>query len=241
MKKKRLDEILIEKGNARDKNDAFVLVTEGHIFVDGQKAIAPAQPVREDAVVEIRGMNSYVGRGAQKLEAAILKFKPAVENTICADIGAATGGFTEILLKYGAKKVYAIDTTRGKLAEKIRRDPRVMVMESTDVRDIARLPDPIDLVTIDVSLISLTGILPAVRRFLAPGGMVVALFKPQYETRDQKDLRHGIIKDDSIRENLLHRFIEWLAENKWGIEGRMESPIRGSEGNTEYLFFLASL
>ena len=238
MKKKRLDEILIEKGDARDKNDAFVLVTEGHVFVDGQKAIAPAQPVREDAVVEIRGMNSYVGRGAKKLEAAILKFKPVVENMICADVGAATGGFTEILLKHGAKKVYAIDTTRGKLAEKIRRDPRVMVMESTDVRDIGRLPDPISLATIDVSLISLTGILPAVRRFLAPDGAVIALFKPQYETRDQKDLRHGIIKDDSIREKLLHDFSEWLDSNGWKVEGQMMSPIKGGEGNTEYLFLL---
>jgi len=238
MKKQRLDEILIEKGHARDRNGAFIMVTEGRVFVDGQKAIAPSQPVQAGVLVEVRGGNEYVGRGALKLEAAIQNFKPEVQNKICVDIGAATGGFTEILLKYGAKKVYAIDTARGKLDLKLRNDPRVVVMESSDVRKITQLPEEAQLVTIDVSLITLTGILPAARRFLAPDGVVIALFKPQYETRNPQDLRHGIIKDDATREKLMHDFVTWLGKNNWIIRGQMESPIKGGEGNIEYLFYL---
>ena len=240
MKKKRLDEILIEKGWAKDKQEAFIIVTEGRVLIEGQKAVSPAQPIFLNARIEVRGPQEFVGRGAYKLEAALEKFHIDVKDKVCADIGAATGGFTQVLLKRGASKVYAIDTAKGKMAPKLREDQRVVVIDETDVRKVSSLPDPIRCVTIDVSLIPLEEILPHVRRFLSEDGLVIALFKPQYQTRDPKDLRHGIIKDDKIREGLLENFLEWAEERAWKIEGTMESPIRGSEGNVEYLIHMRS-
>ena len=239
MKKLRLEEILIERGWAKDTNDAFVVVTEGKVFINGQKAVSPAQPVSPDTKIEIRVGHGYVGRGALKLEAALEKFGIDVSGKVCADIGSATGGFTEVLLRRGAEKVYAIDTARGKLALKLREDPRVVVMEGMDVRDIELLPDPVLVAVIDVSLIPLQEILPYVKRLLPEKGVVVALFKPQYQTRDNKILKHGIIEDKKEREKLLEDFLQWAEERAWKIEGTMESPIRGSEGNTEYLVHLS--
>lgn len=238
MKKRRLDTILIERGVAKDKQDAFVIVTEGRVTIDGQKAVTPAHLVAEGAVIAVREELPYVGRGAYKLAAALDAFPVEIAAKICADIGAATGGFTQILIERGAAKVYAIDTARGKLAFKIRQDPRVIVMEQTDVRDLASLPEPIDLAVIDISLISLRDILPAVRRFLKPEGPVVALFKPQYETRDPAMLRHGIVRDDETREALRDDFIAWAGKNKWRIAGAITSPIRGGKGNMEHLLYL---
>lgn len=241
MQKRRLDDLLLEEKLVKDKHEAFVVVTEGRVLVGGQKAISPAQLVPGDAVVEIVEERKYVGRGAYKLDAAIRKFGIEVKDKICADVGTATGGFTEILLKYGAKKVYAIDTARGKLALKLRCDPRVAVMEETDVRE-ADLPEKVDFVSIDVSLVSLRVILPLVReRLLKKDGAAVSLFKPQYETRDPKILSHGVIKDPGEREKLLADFIEWTQEHGWQIIDSMESPIRGSEGNTEYLLYFKPL
>lgn len=238
MKKKRLDEILIEKSIASDREDAFVKVTEGLIFVDGQKAVSPAQPVDTKAKIEARGKSPYVGRGAFKLEAALQKFRISPAGKTCADIGSATGGFVEILLKYGAKKVYAIDTARGKLALKLREDPRVAVMEETDVRNIESLPEPVEIATIDVSLIPLEEILPRVRRLLSQKGEIIALFKPQYQTRDPKILKRGVVRDAAWRERLLENFLQWAEERGWKVKGTMKSPIRGSEGNVEYLLWL---
>jgi len=240
MKKRRLDEILLARGTAQDKKEAFIIVTEGRVTVDGQKAVTPAQVVADSAVVDVREVLPYVGRGAYKLFAALDAFQIAATRKICADIGAATGGFTQILLERGAAKVYAIDTARGKLALKIRQDPRVVVMEQTDARDLAALPEKIDLAVIDVSLISLRDILASARRLLAPSGAVVALFKPQYETRDPATLHHGIVKDDETRDALVNGFISWLKEHHWHIVSHIVSPIRGAKGNTEYLFHLIS-
>ncbi len=238
MKKRRLDEILQERGATQDKQEAFVIVTEGRVFLDGQKAISPAQLVGEHAKVEVKNADGYVGRGAYKLEAALAQFGIDATGKICADIGAATGGFTEVLLRRGAEKVYAIDTARGKLALKIRQDPRVIVMEQTDVRDLKALPEQVDIAVIDVSLISLRDILGAIRRLLAPDGVVAALFKPQYETRDARILHHGVIRDPSEREKLAEDFAAWAARNGWEIQAKIESPIRGDKGNGEYLFYI---
>lgn len=238
MKKQRLDENLIEQELAGDKKDAFVIITEGRVFIDGQKAISPSQPVKQGAKIEVRKGREYVGRGAHKLEAALEKFGIDVSGKACVDIGAATGGFTEVLLKHGARKVYAIDTAQGKLAPKLREDPRVVVMERIDVRDIKALPEKAQIVTIDVSLISLRNILPHAGRFLGKDAEVIALFKPQYETRDPKALKHGVIKDQGAREELLRDFIGWAKGSGWDILGQIESPIRGSEGNVEYLLWL---
>lgn len=237
-KKQRLDEVLIKQGIARDKNHAFIIVTEGRIFVEGQKAVSPAQMVVPGARMVVKEDTKYVGRGAYKLEAALHEFDIAIRDTVCADIGAAIGGFTQVLLERGAKKVYAIDTAKGKLAPKLRDDPRVVVMETTDVRDLDSLPEGVDFVTIDVSLIPLENILPQVGRFLKEDGSVVALFKPQYQTRDPRHLRHGIVTDDDIRKLLLDNFMVWAGKHGWRVLAQLESPIRGSEGNVEYLLEL---
>ncbi len=276
MKRSRLDEYLIHAGFAEHRRAGFIMVTEGRIFVNGQKAISPGQWVGSCDHVEVREGREYVGRGAYKLEGALAQFNINVDGAVCVDIGAATGGFTEVLLKRGAKKVYAIDTARGKLAVKLRDDPRVVVMEGTDVRDIyphtnkaisgvftgdhklrvdlknkssylkfgvgvKALPEKIDCISIDVSLISLRNILPHAGRFLKKGGTVVALFKPQYEAYDPQMLRHGVIRDDETREKLLSDFTEWCKENGWQVKGVVESSIRGGEGNVEYLFHLSRL
>lgn len=241
MKRRRLDEILLDRGAVQDKKQAFIIVTEGRVFIDGQKAISPAQLIGEGADVKVKDAFDFVGRGAYKLEAALAAFGIDATGKICADIGAATGGFTEVLLRRGAAYVYAIDTARGKLALKIRQDPRVVVLEQTDVRHRDALPEPIDIAVIDVSLISLRGILPSVRRLLAPEGIVVALFKPQYETRDPSILHHGVIHDPAEREKLVVDFSGWATQNNWQIKNKIESPIRGDKGNGEYLFYLVMM
>ena len=237
-RKRRLGDVLIEKGFAKNKNDAFVIVTEGAVRVDGRKAVSPAEMIEAGTEITVRAGNGYVGRGAYKLESALQNFSVPVEGKVCADIGAATGGFTEVLLRRGARKVYAIDTARGKLAYKIRSDPRVIVMERSDVRAIEALAEKIDLAVMDVSLISLRDILPSAARLLRADGEAVALFKPQYEARDPALLSHGIVKNTEEREKLVADFRAWTHTHSWRIMGEMESPIRGTRGNTEYLFYL---
>src|SRR3989338_3338883 len=217
MKRIRLGEFLVEKGWVKNRHEAFVVVTEGRVFIEGQKAVSPAQFIDPEAKIELREAKKFVGRGAIKLAAALEKFGVEISGKVCADVGAATGGFTENLLREGAKKVYAIDTARGKLAPKIRNDPRIVVMEETDIRHLDTLPNSVDFITIDVSLITLRQILPHAARFLKKDGEVIALFKPQYETRDPKILRHGVVKDDSAREELLARFLQWAREHGWQI------------------------
>ena len=287
MMRKRLDEFLIDGGLAASKEEAFVMVTEGRVFVQGQKAVSPSQIIDGKVAVEVRSPARYVGRGAYKLEAALDEFGMSVSGKICADMGAATGGFTQVLLNRGAKKVYAIDTARGKLATKLRYDPRVIVMEGVDVRnievrlgqdsgdkkspeksarknssvsraarpeffqplfsgpasrnsrlDLEYLPEPANLVTIDVSLIGLRGVLPSIQRLLADKGEVIALFKPQYETRDPSELHRGVVCDPQFREELLMNFLKWVQDQGWEIKGKMESPITGLKGNVEYLLYL---
>src|SRR3989344_2582935 len=238
MKKKRLDDILIERGVVEDREGAFVIVTEGRVLVSGQKAVSGAQVIREETDVQIKAIKPYVGRGAYKLEAALSQFEISAQDRVCLDIGAATGGFTEVLLNRGAKKVYAVDTAKGKIALKLREDSRVAVMDATDIRSLKELPDPIELVTIDVSLIPLQEILPHVKRFLAPAGDVVALLKPQYETRDLRMLRHGVIKNMRDRKRIVEGFLRFARDDGWSIRDYIESPIRGSEGNIEYLLHI---
>lgn len=238
MRKIRLDALLIQRGFAFTEKDAFLLVTEGRVFANGQKAVSPAQMIGEGDRIEVRDGREFVGRGAYKLEAAIEKFGVEVDGKICADIGSAAGGFTEVLLKHGAKKVYAIDVGRGKLDLKLREDPRVAVMEGVNVLYMDALPEQSALITIDVSFTPLRLVLPKIRPWLLPRGAVIALFKPQYEIEDKSLLKHGIVEDAAVRERVLADFRAWLGEHNWRERGFMESPIRGSEGNVEYLFCL---
>src|SRR3989338_3700643 len=240
MKKKRLDEILIERGIVKDKEEAFITVTEGSIFVGGQKAVSPAQMYLADARLRLKERFPYVGRGGLKLAAAFRHSGISVEGKVCADIGAATGGFTDVMLQNGARKVYAIDTGMGKLALKLREDPRVVVMEQTNILYLEALPEPIEFASIDVSFTSLRLVLPALKKFLTSKAEVVALFKPQYEVHDA-NLHHGIVESDSVREGALTEFVAWAASGGWDVNGSVESPIPGAKGNMEYLVYLSSI
>lgn len=241
MKKKRLDEILVEKNLAATKEDALKLILGGEIFVRGQKAVSPAQMVDSDEEILMREKARYVGRGGEKLAHAIKEFGIEPAGTICLDIGSATGGFVDVLLQHGAKKVYAVDTAKGKLDLKLREDPRVVVMEGVNILGLPALPEPVDLITIDVSLISLRHVFPRLSKFLRADWEVVALFKPQYEVSDKRFLKHGILEDDAMREKTLNDFIAWLPENGWELLNKSTSPIKGSEGNVEYLLFIKSI
>ena len=236
MKKRRLDDILVERGLIAKKEEAFVVVTEGRVFVDGQKAVSPGQAVGMNAKIAVRDERQYVGRGAYKLAAAVKEFKPHISGAVCADIGAATGGFTEVLLENGAAKVYAIDTAKGKLDQKIREHPRVVVMEETNALFLASLPERVDLVTIDVSFTSLRLIFSVLKKFLKQDARVIGLFKPQYEV-PKRALKHGVVRDEGERREALEAFVGWAEAGGWRILGTMTSPIRGSEGNIEYLVY----
>ncbi|OHA01031.1 MAG: hypothetical protein A3C11_00965 [Candidatus Sungbacteria bacterium RIFCSPHIGHO2_02_FULL_49_12] len=236
-KKQRLDEILIERGIAKDKAEAFITVTEGNIFIEGQKAVSPAQLLDSDVMLRVKEPRKYVGRGGLKLEAALREFNLLPAGKTCADIGVATGGFTDVLLQNGARKVYAIDTGRGKLALKLREDPRVIVMEETNILYLDALPEPIECAVVDVSFTSLRLVLLALKKFLLPGAEVIALFKPQYEV-DKKKLHHGIVEEDVIRKEALNSFGDWAAASGWGIIDQITSPIPGAKGNVEYLLHL---
>jgi len=239
MKKKRLDQILIERGVVTNKDEAFVTVTEGNIFIGGQRAVSPAQIFSADAPLRVKERSPYVSRGGLKLAAAFDHFGITVEGKICADIGAATGGFTDVMLQNGAAKVYAIDTGMGKLALKLREDPRVVVMEEVNILYLESLPEPIEFAGIDVSFTSLRLVLPALKKFLVSGGEVVALFKPQYEVADF-NLHHGIVEDESVRKAALDEFVAWAELNRWSIAAKAQSPIQGAKGNVEYLLHLYS-
>ncbi len=238
MAKRRLDAILLQREYVRDGTEAFVLVTAGRVLVNGQKAISPAQLIADNAEVVVRSNKEFVGRGGLKLDAACKRFEIDVTDKICMDVGAATGGFTDVLLQRGAKRVYAIDTARGKIAQSIRDNPRVVLLERTDIRSVTVFPEHLDLVVIDVSLMSLREILPAVLRLISDDATVVALFKPQYETRNPQHLHAGVIRSNTVRNALTVTFEEWATAHQWEIRGRMESPIHGSKGNVEYLYLL---
>lgn len=240
MKKKRLDEILIERGIAKDKHEAFIRVTEGDIFLLGQKAVSPAQEFPPDVELRVREPKRFVGRGGLKLEAALKEFGFSPEGKVCADIGVATGGFTDVLLQNGARKVYAIDAGKGKLALKLREDPRVIVMEEVNILYLGSLPELVDLAVIDLSFTSLRLVFPIIKRLLRPDGEVVALLKPQYEV-EAFELEHGIVRSDEIREQAFQEFLLWAKDSGWEVLNSIQSPIPGSKGNIEYLIHLKQM
>ena len=238
MKKKRLDEILIERGIAKNKIEAKKMIIAGEIAASGQRAIAPSHMLAEDVKVVLKTRSQFVGRGGEKLSYAVKTFHIDIREKICLDVGSATGGFVDVLLQNGARKIYAVDTAKGTLDVKLRENSRVMVMEGINILNLEKLPELADVISIDVSLTSLRSVFSIVSRFLKEGGTVVALFKPQYEIRDARFLHHGIVKDAAAREKTLTDFIEWLTEHKWGVLEHIESPICGMKGNVEFLLYV---
>jgi 23S rRNA (cytidine1920-2'-O)/16S rRNA (cytidine1409-2'-O)-methyltransferase len=237
IKKQPLRERLLADGLALTADEAEKIIRAGLVRVGDQRIDKPGTPVAADALISVVGRKAYVGRGALKLEEAFETFRLSADGLICADVGVCTGGFTEVLLRRGASKVYAIDVGYGDLDWKIRSDSRVVVMERTNARYVERLPDPVSLVSIDVSFISLTLILPAVCKWLAPGGQVVALVKPQFEASREEIGEGGIVRDSATHDRVIQRIKDFLPTIGLVFCDLCPSPILGTEGNKEFLLW----
>ena len=239
--KKRLDLLLVERGLEESRQRAQALIMSGQVFVNGQRWDKPGMAAPGDAAVEIRGDRlPYVSRGGLKLEKAMACFPIRLEGAVCADIGASTGGFTDCMLQNGAAKVYAVDVGRGQLAWKLRSDPRVVCLERTNARYLSReqVPEELAFASVDVSFISLSLILPPLAALLGPEGEAVTLVKPQIEAGREKVGKKGVVRDPAVHLEVLERWLEHAAAAGLMVRGLTYSPIRGPEGNIEYLGYL---
>ena len=241
--KKRLDCLLFEQGLAQSREKARAMIMAGNVYVDNQKSDKPGTMLPLTAKIEVRGAAlPYVSRGGLKLEKAMEQFSISLENKVCMDIGASTGGFTDCMLQNGARKVYAIDVGYGQLAWKLRTDARVVNLERTNVRYLTdeQVPEPVDFFSVDVSFISLCLVLPVARKFLADGGQAVCLIKPQFEAGRGKVGKKGVVRDASVHLEVLEHFLEHAAHGGFTVKDITFSPIRGPEGNIEYLGYLST-
>lgn len=250
MSKIRLDLLLVERGLADSRTKAQALVMAGQVRVAGQVVDRPATNIVEDADVSVEQSPRFVSRGGEKMEAALASFPAQVEDRVCADVGASTGGFTDCLLQHGAAKVYAIDVGKGILHWKLRTDPRVVVMEETNARYVEKLPEPIYLVTIDASFISLKVLLPVVKGWLEPSydfgekrkendGSVLALIKPQFEAGRKESGKHkGVIRDPAVHKAVLTDVLAFAKSQGLAVFGLIRSPIVGPKGNIEFLAWM---
>ena len=239
--KTRLDVLLVEQGHMESRQKAQAVIMTGSVFVDGQRVDKPGTAVAEDAQIEVRGGTlAYVSRGGLKLQRALELFPITLAGLTCADIGASTGGFTDVLLKNGAAKVYAVDVGYGQLAWKLRSDPRVVCLERTNARYLTheQIPQELDFASVDVSFISLGLILPALDGLLSPEGEAVCLVKPQFEAGREKVGKKGVVRDPAVHLEVLEAFLRHAKENHFTVLGITYSPIRGPEGNIEYLGYL---
>jgi 23S rRNA (cytidine1920-2'-O)/16S rRNA (cytidine1409-2'-O)-methyltransferase len=229
--------LVTQSGLAESRERAQALILAGKVRVAGETVRRPDRSVSEDAPIAVDAEPGYASRGALKLAPALDRFHVDPAGRVCADIGASTGGFTDVLLRRGAAKVYAIDVGRGLLHWRLRQDPRVVVIERVNARDLETMPEPVSLVVIDVSFISLEKILPAVHR-AAPDAEVVALFKPQFEVGRAEVGKGGIVRKTSAVEAALARFREWCAANGFKIAAEAPSEVAGAEGNREFFVHL---
>jgi len=238
LKKQRLDLLLCEKGLCESRTRAQALIMEGLVFVAEQRVDKPGTAVDPEAQIEIRGNACpYVSRGGLKLEKALRDFGVDPTGMVCSDSGASTGGFTDCLLQQGAKKVYAIDVGYGQLAWSIRSDPRVVVMERTNVRNVTpeMIGEPLDLSVVDVSFISLRLVLPVIRELLGPNGQVLCLIKPQFEAGKEKVGKKGVVRELSTHVEVLEQFLETASSLGFTVADLTYSPVKGPEGNIEFL------
>lgn len=237
--KKRLDVLLVERGLSENRTKAQAVIMSGLVDVNGQRADKPGVSYEETVDIQIRGAACpYVSRGGLKLEKALRDFGVHPVDYVCSDSGASTGGFTDCLLQQGAKKVFAIDVGYGQLDWKIRNDPRVVVMERTNIRYVKAedLGEPLDLSVIDVSFISLKIVLPAIKNLLKPGqGQVLCLIKPQFEAGRDKVGKKGVVREPETHKEVLDNFVALARELGFTILGLTFSPVKGPEGNIEFL------
>lgn len=241
VEKERLDVLLVQQGLANSRELAKAYIMAGNVYVDGQKEDKAGTKVAVTAKLEVKGNQmKYVSRGGYKLEKAMDVFGIRLDGKICLDIGASTGGFTDCMLQNCASKVYAIDVGYGQFAWKLRNDERVVCLEKTNVRYVTheQVPDEGDFASIDVSFISLTKVLPAVLGVLGEKGQLVCLIKPQFEAGREKVGKKGVVRDSSVHREVIEMIVEYVRTQSLGILGLDFSPIKGPEGNIEYLIYL---
>ncbi|MGI6028134.1 MAG: TlyA family RNA methyltransferase [Candidatus Heteroscillospira sp.] len=241
MAKIRLDQLVFDLGLTPSRERAKTTIMSGVVYVDGQKADKPGMPVAPDAKVELRGDTlRYVSRGGLKIEKALKAFEYDVNGLTVIDCGASTGGFTDCLLQNGAKKVYAVDVGYGQLAWSLRQDERVVSMERTNIRHVTpdMLPETMDLAVMDLSFISLKLVLPVVYDLLRDEGDILCLVKPQFEAGREKVGKKGVVRDVAVHREVIENFLVYSAEAGYTAMGLSFSPIKGPEGNIEYLAWL---
>ena len=233
----RLDVLLTRSGRIESRQRAQALILAGKVQVAGETERRPDRSVREDDVITVDQTPGYASRGALKLGPALDRFQVDPGGRVCADIGASTGGFTDVLLRRGAAKVLAIDVGRGLIHWRLRQDPRVVVIERVNARDLDSFPEPVSLIVADLSFISLEKVLPALHR-AAPEAESVALFKPQFEVGRTEVGKGGIVRDPVVVEAALQRFRTWCGDNGYQVAGEAASELTGAEGNQEFFFHL---
>lgn len=241
MKKERLDKLLVRRGLAPSRQRAQALIMAGAVLVDGQRVTKAGQQVSEDTPLELIGDPiPYVSRGGLKLEGALDHFAVTVQGKVAMDVGASTGGFTDCLLKRGARKVYAVDVGYGQLHWRLRQDPRVVCLERRNIRYLRKeeVPEEVDLVTIDTSFISLKLVIPATLIFVKPKGELLALIKPQFEVGKGEVEKGGVVKDPEKHRRVIREIWSFCEELGLRPEGVMESPLRGPKGNKEFFIYL---
>jgi len=236
--RRRIDHLLVEKGLIESSAKAQAMIMAGEVLADGKPVVKAGTLVGEEAVITIIEPPLFVGRGGFKLDGALNQFQLDVSGKSAADIGASTGGFTDCLLKHGASRVYAIDVGRGQLDYRLRQDSRVVVIEGVNARYPIELPEKVDLVTIDVSFISVQKIIPSAIQLLRDGGYLIVLIKPQFEAKKREVGKGGVIRQPIVQARVVGRFMAWMVEQKLRLRGLMASPIPGSSGNQEFFVLL---
>ena len=239
--KLRLDIAVYQQGLAESREKAKALIMAGQVYLNGQKELKGGAVVKPDDKIEVRGStNPFVSRGGLKLQKAAEKFDIDLTDCVCMDIGASTGGFTDCMLSHGAKKVYSIDVGYGQLAWKLRTDERVVNMERTNFRYVTheQIPEDVDFASVDVSFISLKIILPVMRELLKDGGQAVCLIKPQFEAGKENVGKKGVVKDPKIHTMVVENICAFAVENGFTVKNLDFSPIKGPEGNIEYLMHI---
>ena len=238
MSKRRIDSLLVERGLAESRAKAQALIMAGEVMVDGKAAIKSGTLVVEEAAITVVEPPPFVSRGGFKLDYALDQFKLDVSSKVAADVGASTGGFTDCLLKRGASRVYAIDVGHGQLDYHLRQDSRVVVIEGVNARYPINLPEKMDLVTMDVSFISVEKVITSATQLLKDSGYLLVLIKPQFEARRMEVGRGGVVKQPVVHARVLGRFIAWMVNHSFRLGGLVASPIVGASGNKEFFALL---
>jgi 23S rRNA (cytidine1920-2'-O)/16S rRNA (cytidine1409-2'-O)-methyltransferase len=238
MAKQRADQLLVERGLVESRTRAQALIMAGLVFAGDRKVDKPGQQIADDVMLDVRGRDHpWVSRGGVKLAHGLRHFGWDVAGTVAIDVGSSTGGFTDVLLTNGALKVYAVDSGTNQLAWKLRDDPRVVVLEQTSARILTpvHIPEPVDLVVCDASFIGLAKVLEVPLGFVRPSGRLMALIKPQFEAGRDEVGKGGVVRDAAIHARVCAEVSHWLTEHGWCVQGIVESPITGPEGNVEFL------